>query len=122
MRKKLMPTTYLFVAILLAVTVHSLIPILTIIPGLWKLLGLIPLLFGLWINLSADRAFKQASTTVKPFEESTALIQDGVFRFSRNPMYVGFVAILLGISLLLGSISPYIVVLVFVVMIELIFI
>jgi len=91
-------------------------------PSPWNLIGLIPLFFGLWINLSADRAFKKAETTVKPFEESNALIQDGVFRWSRNPMYLGFVAILLGISVILRSLSPYIAVVVFVVLIDLMFI
>ncbi len=122
MRKKIMPTTYLLVAILFCVVLHFLVPILYIMPSPWNLIGLIPLFFGLWINLSADRAFKKAETTVKPFEESNALIQDGVFRWSRNPMYLGFVAILLGISVILRSLSPYIAVVVFVVLIDLMFI
>jgi protein-S-isoprenylcysteine O-methyltransferase Ste14 len=106
MRKKIMPTTYLLVAILLCVVVNFLVPIFYLIPSSWNLIGIIPLFFGLWINLSADRAFKKAETTVKPFEESNTLIQDGVFRWSRNPMYLGFIAILLGISVLLRSRSP----------------
>ncbi len=122
MSKKIMPTTYLLVAILFCVVLHFLVPILYIMPSPWNLIGLIPLFFGLWINLSADRAFKKAETTVKPFEESNALIQDGVFRWSRNPMYLGFVAILLGISVILRSLSPYIAVVVFVVLIDLMFI
>ena len=122
MRKKIMPTTYLLVAILFCVVLHFLVPILYIMPSPWNLIGLIPLFFGLWINLSADRAFKKAETTVKPFEESNALIQDGVFRWSRNPMYLGFVAILLGISVILRSLSPYFAVVVFVVLIDLMFI
>jgi protein-S-isoprenylcysteine O-methyltransferase Ste14 len=122
MRKKIMPTTYLLIAILLCVALHFLAPILYILPSPWNLIGLIPLFLGVWINLSADRAFKKAETTVKPFEESNALIQDGAFRLSRNPMYLGFAAILLGISALLRSLSPYVVVVVFVVLIDLVFI
>lgn len=49
----------------------------------------------------------QAGTTVKPFQESTALITDGVFRLSRNPMYLGFVLVLTGIATLLGSLTPW---------------
>ena len=122
MGKKIMPTTYLLAAILLCITLHFLVPILRFIPSPWNLFGLVPLLFGIWINLSADRAFKQANTTVKPFEKSNALIQDGAFRWSRNPMYLGFAAILLGISVLLRSLSPYIAVVVFVVLMDLVFI
>ena len=122
MRKKIMPTTYLLVAILLCLGFHFLTPILYIVPSPWNLIGLIPIFLGVWINLTADRAFKKAETTVKPFEESKVLIQDDVFRLSRNPMYLGFTAILLGISVLLRSLSPYLVVVGFVVLIELIFI
>jgi protein-S-isoprenylcysteine O-methyltransferase Ste14 len=117
-----MPIAYLLVAILLCMGFHFLVPISYIIPSAWNLIGFVPLLLGIWLNISADRAFKRAGTTVKPFEESNALIQEGVFRLSRNPMYLGFVAILLGITILLRSISPYIVVFVFVILIDRMFI
>lgn len=65
-----------------------------------------PLIFGVALNISADRMFKQHKTTVKPFEESTSLVTDGVFRFSRNPMYLGMVLILSGVVLLAGSTTP----------------
>jgi protein-S-isoprenylcysteine O-methyltransferase Ste14 len=120
--QRLMPTTYLLIALLSCILLHFLIPIKYILILPLNLIGLLPLVFGIWINISADRAFKKSNTTVKPFEKSNTLIQDGVFRISRNPMYLGFVAILLGISLLLRSLSPYIVVLVFAILMELIFI
>ena len=118
MKTKLMPTTFLLVAMLLCLALNFLIPITYLFPAPINLLGLIPLLIGLWLNLSADRAFKRADTTVKPFEVSNSLIEDGVFRFSRNPMYFGFALILLGISILLRSLSPYIVVVLFVLLID----
>jgi len=122
MQKKIMPTVYLLVAMVLCIFLHFLIPIVYIMPVPWNLLGFIPLILGIWINISADRAFKLAETTVKPFEESRILIQDGVFRWSRNPMYLGFVGILLGMSMLLRSLSPYIVIVVFIILIDLVFI
>ena len=118
MKTKLMPTTFLLVAMLLCLALNFLIPITYLFLAPINLLGLIPLLIGLWLNLSADRAFKRADTTVKPFKESNSLIEDGVFRFSRNPMYFGFALILLGISILLRSLSPYIVVVLFVLLID----
>ena len=113
-----MPTTYLLIAIILSTALHFLVPLSHVVPSPWNLIGLLPMAFGIWINLSADRAFKTAQTTVKPFEESTALIQAGVYRFTRNPMYLGFEAILLGIALLLGSLSPCLVIIVFPFVIE----
>jgi protein-S-isoprenylcysteine O-methyltransferase Ste14 len=119
---KVMPTTCLLIAILLCVGLHLLLPIARIVPTPWNLLGIIPLGLGVWINLSADQMFKKAQTTVKPFEESRVLIWEGVFRLSRNPMYLGFVGVLLGIAILLRSVSPYGVVILFAITVYLIYI
>ena len=88
-------------AIAVIVILHLLLPVAKIIPVPWNIIGIIPLACGIAINIVADKAFHQAGTTVKPFEESTALITSGVFRFSRHPMYLGFVLILIGVAILL---------------------
>ena len=77
--QKLMPTTYLFVAVLLTIALHYLMPISYVVHPPWNFFGIIPVVFGVWINLSADQAFRKEKTTVKPFEKSNALVQDGVF-------------------------------------------
>jgi protein-S-isoprenylcysteine O-methyltransferase Ste14 len=79
-------------------------------------------MIGVALNLIADRDFKRNQTTVKPYEESRTLLTDGVYQYSRHPMYLGFVLILLGITFLLGSISPYIVVIAFTFLMEIVFI
>ncbi len=122
MSRKIMPTTCLLIALILILLLHFVYPIASILTGPWNLVGLIPLLLGIILNLLADQALKQHNTTVKPFQESNALIVDGVYGITRHPMYLGFVLILIGVSLLLGSISPYIVVLLFAVFVEFVFI
>jgi protein-S-isoprenylcysteine O-methyltransferase Ste14 len=81
-----------------------------------------PLACGIALNLIADDAFRKAKTIVKPFEESTALVTSGVFRISRHPMYLGFVLSLIGIAVLLGSLSPFFVIPVFAVLMDRVFI
>ena len=83
--KKVLPPTYLLVAIVLMLVLHFLIPVHKLVPMPWNILGVIPLACGIALNLVADRAFRQAQTTVKPFEESTALITTGAFRITRHP-------------------------------------
>ena len=85
-------------------------------------MGLLPLILGVVLNLIADRDLKRSQTTVKPFQQSSTLITDGAYRISRHPMYLGFILILFGASLLLGSTSPYIVMIVFAILMELLFI
>jgi protein-S-isoprenylcysteine O-methyltransferase Ste14 len=67
-------------------------------------------MIGVVLNLLVDRAFKKHDTTVKPFEASSALITDGVFKITRNPMYLGMILILFGVTMLLGSAAPFAVV------------
>ena len=101
---------------------HFLFPLPEVVPYPWQLLGCIPLLFGILLNVVADQAFKRNYTTVKPFEESTSLITTGIFRLSRHPMYLGMVLILIGIALLFGSLLPFLVIPVFAVLMDVIFI
>jgi len=62
------------------------------------------LAFGGWARL----LFVRRKTTVLPFRPSSVLVADGPFRFSRNPIYVAFTAIYVGISLLFRSLWPLI--------------
>ena len=116
--KSLMPTTLLLLAIILMVALHYAFPLAAVIPPYWNLLGTAPLLLGIAINLAADKAFHRAGTTVKPFLESEALLTDGVFRLTRNPMYLGFVFILSGTAVLMRTLTPFSIILLFAVLID----
>lgn len=118
MHRKIMPTAWLLVAILLMVALRLALPAPAIVPRPWHLLGLVPLVLGVAINLIADGAFRQAATTVKPYEDPSALIETGAFRVSRNPMYLGFVGILLGVALLLRTLAPFVVVVAFAILMD----
>ena len=106
----------------MVVVLHFLLPLHQILYFPWCLLGLAPLVIGIMLNLLADQAFKKHNTTVKPFEESSALITDGVFKITRNPMYLGMILILLGVAMLLGSAAPFVVILVLAALLDLVFI
>ncbi len=116
--RAIMPTLWLLIALFLMLILHFALPLHTLVALPWNLSGLLPLALGIAINLIADGAFHQAHTTVKPFRESSALITEGVFAFTRNPMYLGFVAVLTGAALLLGTVTPWLVILPFAVLMD----
>jgi len=120
--RKVLPPTYFLAAILLAAVLHFVLPVREVVGSFWRLLGMVPLAVGIFLNLAADRAFKKYGTTVKPFEESNVLVTEGVFRVSRHPMYLGMVLILLGAAVLLGSVTPFAVVAVLAVVFDRVFI
>jgi protein-S-isoprenylcysteine O-methyltransferase Ste14 len=110
---KIKPPTYLLISIFIMLALHFLFPVILIVPTGWNLLGVIPLAIGITINLMADKAFHLAETPVCPFEGSSSLVTTGIYGISRNPMYLGFILILIGIAVLLRSLTPYVVVLAF---------
>jgi len=47
--------------------------------------------------------FRRARTNITTFRPTTALVTDGLYRYSRNPIYLGLAALYLGLALLAGS-------------------
>jgi protein-S-isoprenylcysteine O-methyltransferase Ste14 len=55
--------------------------------------------------LAGDLAFKRAQTTINPFkpQKTSALVTSGIYRLTRNPMYLGLLMVVLGWAAFLGS-------------------
>jgi len=109
-RKPIYPPVYWLLSIAVMLSLHFLMPIRQVVQGRSRYLGVIPLLAGLAVVLWAAGIFRRAGTTIKPFEKSSALVVQGPYRFSRNPIYLGLVGGLLGIAILAGSVTPFLVV------------
>lgn len=75
---------------------------------------------GLLIDLVSVAAFVRARTTVNPLapDKANALVVGGLYRFSRNPMYLGMLMILLGWAAYLAQPLTLAVAAAFVVLIE----
>ena len=75
--------------------------------GWGDVFGSIIIIFGIIIILSAIVLFKKYKTTITPLKPSkaTKLIVSGVYKFSRNPMYLGLLLVLSGISTILNPIG-----------------
>jgi protein-S-isoprenylcysteine O-methyltransferase Ste14 len=59
---------------------------------------------GLALELAGVLAFRQSKTTVNPLkpERTAAVVNHGIYRFTRNPMYLGMVCMLLALAVYLG--------------------
>jgi protein-S-isoprenylcysteine O-methyltransferase Ste14 len=64
--------------------------------------GMFLLLAGIAINVWAERQFRRAGVAVCPFSPAHVVVETGPYRFTRNPMYVGLVALCLSAVLLTG--------------------
>lgn len=109
--KKTKPTVYVLAALVAMLAVHGLVPIARIMGFPWRLLGGVPLLLGAALTVRALQLFKLHKTTPEPFGTSRALVTGGPFRITRNPMYLGILLMFSGIACLLGTATPWLVVL-----------
>jgi protein-S-isoprenylcysteine O-methyltransferase Ste14 len=121
-KKRTLPPTYFWSAVIAMLLLHFLLPLIRFIYFPWNMTGIILILAGITLNLLADSYFKKAGTTVKPFEKSTTLITESVFKISRHPMYLGMVLILTGLAVFLGTLTPFLIVITFFLIMETVFI
>ena len=117
-RRRMYPPMYLGIAVLLMIGLHCVAPVKQIIPWPIRYLGIIPFAIGLWLILWVNAIFRRVGTTIKPFEESAVLVEEGPFRISRNPIYLGMLFALFGVGVLLGSLTPLLMVPVFAFLID----
>ncbi len=104
--RRILPPTLFMISIGLMLILHFIFPILRILYFPSNLWGLILLCLGVWISILGSNHFEQEKTTVMTFDTPKVLVTDGLYKYSRNPMYLGFTLAVFGIWLLLGSISP----------------
>ena len=97
MHLRIPPPIVALIGILLIFLSKDYILILYLHPHLQNTLSLIFLIIGFVIIFSATKEFKKSNTTVNPMkpETSTSLVTSGIFKYTRNPMYLGLTSILL---------------------------
>jgi protein-S-isoprenylcysteine O-methyltransferase Ste14 len=78
-------------------------------PGIWvRILGALVLALGLGFGAWAFRTFARHKTPPGPWAATVALVQDGPYGFSRNPIYLSFALEYLGFSFIFNSVPSLI--------------
>jgi protein-S-isoprenylcysteine O-methyltransferase Ste14 len=88
------------------VALHLVLPGPVLIAFPYNLAGAALAALGLAVTLGGARRFARLGTNIKTFNEPGVLVTDGLFRWSRNPMYLGFLLFLAGVAVLLGTTTP----------------
>jgi protein-S-isoprenylcysteine O-methyltransferase Ste14 len=100
---KLKPPQIAWVLLGLGAGLHFLLP--TVYRGdfgCW-VCGVVGIGIGFGLMIWAWALFRKAGTPIRPTERAATLVRSGPFRFSRNPMYLGIVIMLLGVAAWVGS-------------------
>jgi len=106
-RLKLYPPLLSLLLIIAMLTMHYSLPQTRLIPPPFNLLGFALIAAGVTMNLWSAWWFKSKLTTIDPRGKSAYLAQEGLYRISRNPMYLGMLITLLGVSICLGSVLSF---------------
>lgn len=113
-KRRIVPPIYFLLALFAMWALHRLLPLARLIEPPLSYSGGLLVVIGIAISVVASHSFARVGTPVIPFERSTVLVESGLFRHTRNPMYLGLVMALIGVALLLGSASPWLPVVIFV--------
>jgi protein-S-isoprenylcysteine O-methyltransferase Ste14 len=119
---RILPPVFFLLALAAMVALHYEFPGPQWIVAPWRYAGAVVIAAALGWVIWAAVLFKVAGTAIRPYQQSTALVTSGPYRVTRNPMYLGMAAVLLGTGIFLGSAVPLAVVPLFVVLIQLRFI
>ncbi len=66
--------------------------------------GVAVAILGLGVVILASRSFKRVETNIEPWKPTTTIISTGIFAYSRNPIYVAFCLVTIGVGIFLNSI------------------
>jgi len=61
------------------------------------------------LGYSAQRALRRAGTNISPNEPTLALVTDGPYRRTRNPLYLAGLGVYLGVALFINGLAPFLI-------------
>ena len=94
--------------IIISIILHYTYPIQIIFTLPYNLFGLTGIIIGLWISLKGKNTFNKLGAPVIPGTKPILIVKKGLYNYTRNPMYLGFILFLIGLAIIIGSISAFI--------------
>lgn len=104
MEQKLLPPRLFQIGLVLIVVLDVVLgvrPLLASGAVFW--IGVLLAVAGAVITIGGAAQFSRRKTNINTFHKPDHLVTEGLFAWSRNPMYLGFAAVLTGTALLMGS-------------------
>lgn len=93
--------TIIFIAI--AYVAKWTIPVPLVVPNILRNVGFGLIVLGFLLGVAALYEFQRGRTTVNPHGSVSSIITSGIYRFTRNPIYLGFLLMLICIPLYSGT-------------------
>lgn len=111
---KFYPPFMVLAGLIIQVTMSQFLSPPLALTGYWFYVGLALIILGVYPIFAINAAFKANETSIRPDAIPSAFVVSGLFRYSRNPIYVGMTMILVGAGLMTGNLYTLVVAIIFV--------
>ena len=74
-------------------------PLPFVVPPILRNIGLLLTFIGFLLGIGAFVEFRRARTTLDPHGSTKQLVTSGIYQFTRNPIYLGFLLMVIGLPL-----------------------
>jgi len=96
------PPTYFYLTIIFIIICKFVFPGYIFVSSPYNFLGLIIISFGFFLEIWAWLLFKKHKTP-ENFSKSKKLVTEKIYKFTRNPMYLGMILMVVGLSFVLNN-------------------
>lgn len=93
------PPVVALMFIVIAYFLARFVPLPFSAPPILRYLGLALTVVGFLLGIGAFLEFRKARTTLDPHGSSKQIVTSGIYRFTRNPIYLGFLLMVIGLPL-----------------------
>ena len=93
------PPVVALMFIVIAYFLGRFVPLSFSTPSVLRYLGLALTFAGFLLGIGALIEFRKARTTLDPHGSAKQLVTSGIYRFTRNPIYLGFLLMVIGLPL-----------------------
>lgn len=115
---KIYPPLMVLAGIITQLLIGYIAPVEPLLGATWQYIGIALMVLGFATILLAARSFRKHETTIIPDGQPSTLMEGGLFAYSRNPIYVAMAVLLVGSGLAIGHIWALIVVPLFVLLVQ----
>lgn len=115
------PPNYFYACIILCIPFYFIPGRFRCISFPYNLLGILLMPVGVFLVINPWHLF-QKHNTPENFSTSTSLVVEGIYKYSRNPMYLGGVLILMGLALTTSNVIALLMPMVFFLIMHIMFI
>ena len=95
------------VLVFIAAAIQVLVPYFQMVIFQSDILGASVSIAGFAIMLAGWAQFRQGGLNICPTANTAFLLTSGIYRYTRNPMYLGILMILFGLAIVIGTVPFY---------------